>query len=143
MKARLPPRAATWARAIPIAGLLAAAPAAIWAQPAAPGSATAPPATPPMMGGGMPNLRAILSLGRIAHDSVCTALAVSKKEHAFAHGARHALPHLTLISSYHCSRLNTNTGVLTPAMFEEVVRMAKQAAEDQFPSPPLGERGKG
>src|SRR5438105_4376007 len=59
MKARLPPRAATWARAIPIAGLLAAAPAAIWAQPAAPGSATAPPATPPMMGGGMPNLRAI------------------------------------------------------------------------------------
>jgi len=57
MKARLPSAAATWARAIPIAGLLAAAPAAAWAQPAAPGSAT-PPA-PPMMGGGMPNLRAI------------------------------------------------------------------------------------
>jgi uracil-DNA glycosylase len=76
----------------------------------------------------MPNLRAILSLGKIAHDSVCTALAVSKKEHAFAHGARHALPRLTLLSSYHCSRLNTNTGVLTPEMFEAVVRQAKAAA---------------
>ena len=77
----------------------------------------------------MPNLRAILSLGKIAHDSVCTALAVSKKEHGFAHGARHALDRLTLVSSYHCSRLNTNTGVLTPTMFETVVANAKRAAE--------------
>ncbi|HEX3652588.1 MAG TPA: uracil-DNA glycosylase [Rhizomicrobium sp.] len=76
----------------------------------------------------MPNLGAILSLGKIAHDSVCTALNVSKKEHAFAHGATHALDHVTLISSYHCSRLNTNTGVLTAAMFEGVVNQAKQAA---------------
>jgi uracil-DNA glycosylase family 4 len=76
----------------------------------------------------MPNLRAILSLGKISHDSVCTALAVSKKEHAFAHGARHVLDRLTLLSSYHCSRLNTNTGVLTPAMFEAVVAAAREAA---------------
>jgi uracil-DNA glycosylase family 4 len=76
----------------------------------------------------MPKVRAVLALGKIAHDSVCTALAVSKKEHAFAHGARHALPRLTLLSSYHCSRLNTNTGVLTAAMFEDVVRAAKEAA---------------
>ena len=76
----------------------------------------------------MPELRAILSLGKIAHDSVCTALGVSKKEHAFAHGATHALDRTTLISSYHCSRLNTNTGVLTAAMFEEVVARAKQVA---------------
>jgi uracil-DNA glycosylase family 4 len=76
----------------------------------------------------MPNLRAILTLGKIAHDSVCTALAVSKRDHAFAHGARHALPHLALFSSYHCSRLNTNTGVLTPAMFEQVLAAARDAA---------------
>jgi uracil-DNA glycosylase family 4 len=76
----------------------------------------------------MPNLRAILSLGRIAHDSVCTALTVSKKEHAFAHGAQHPAGRVALLSSYHCSRLNTNTGVLTPHMFEEVVRAARHAA---------------
>jgi uracil-DNA glycosylase family 4 len=76
----------------------------------------------------MPNLRAILALGKIAHDSVCMALSVSKREHAFAHGASHALPHLTLLSSYHCSRLNTNTGVLTAAMFEAVLAQAKEAA---------------
>jgi uracil-DNA glycosylase family 4 len=77
----------------------------------------------------MPKLRAILSLGKIAHDSVCMALSVSRKEHAFAHGARHALDGLTLVSSYHCSRLNTNTGVLTEAMFEDVMARAKAAAQ--------------
>lgn len=76
----------------------------------------------------MPNLGAILSLGKIAHDSVCAALTVSKKEHTFAHGAQHALERFTLLSSYHCSRLNTSTGVLTAAMFEDVVRAAKAAA---------------
>jgi uracil-DNA glycosylase family 4 len=76
----------------------------------------------------MPNLRAIISLGKIAHDSVSTALSVSKKEHAFSHGAERVLGRITLLSSYHCSRLNTNTGVLTAAMFEDVVTRAKQAA---------------
>lgn len=76
----------------------------------------------------MPKLRAILSLGKISHDSVCTALGVARKDHAFAHGARHALPRITLLSSYHCSRLNTNTGVLTATMFEAVMRLAKDAA---------------
>ncbi len=76
----------------------------------------------------MPNLRAILALGKIAHDSVCVAFGVSRKDHAFSHGARHTLAHLTLLSSYHCSRLNTNTGVLTGAMFEAVLAQAKEAA---------------
>jgi uracil-DNA glycosylase family 4 len=76
----------------------------------------------------MPNLRAVLSLGKIAHDSVCTALDVSKKHHTFAHGAAHTVELVTLLSSYHCSRLNTNTGVLTAAMFEEIVSRAKQTA---------------
>jgi len=76
----------------------------------------------------MSNLRAILSLGKIAHDSVCAALSISKAQHAFAHGARHAFGQITLLSSYHCSRLNTNTGVLTEKMFEEVMKRAKEAA---------------
>jgi|SRR5579871_197626 len=73
-------------------------------------------------------LRAILALGKIAHDSVCDALAASKKTSPFAHGARYALGRITLIASYHCSRLNTNTGVLTEEMFDLVVKDAKLAA---------------
>ena len=76
----------------------------------------------------MPNLRAILALGKIAHDSVCDALAMSKRENPFKHGARYRTGHITLIASYHCSRYNTNTGVLTEAMFDDVVKRAKMAA---------------
>jgi uracil-DNA glycosylase family 4 len=77
----------------------------------------------------MPNLRAILALGKIAHDSVCAALSVPRKDHCFGHGATYAFDQVTLLSSYHCSRLNTNTGVLTTAMFETIVAEAKKAAE--------------
>jgi uracil-DNA glycosylase family 4 len=68
----------------------------------------------------MQNLRAIVALGRIAHDSVLTALGVKKSAHAFTHGGRHEIGRVTLFSSYHCSRYNTNTGVLTPEMFHGV-----------------------
>jgi uracil-DNA glycosylase family 4 len=77
---------------------------------------------------GMPNLRAILALGKIAHDSVCDALAASKRESPFKHGARYRIGRINLIASYHCSRYNTNTGVLTETMFDEVVKRAKLAA---------------
>lgn len=67
----------------------------------------------------MPRLRVILALGRVAHDSACAALGLRAP---FAHGARHEVrPGLALRDSYHCSRYNTNTGVLTPAMFDAVV----------------------
>jgi uracil-DNA glycosylase len=68
----------------------------------------------------MKKLRAIVALGRIAHDSVVTALGARKSATPFKHGGQHALERLTLFSSYHCSRYNTNTGVLTPEMFHEV-----------------------
>ena len=77
----------------------------------------------------MPRLRAILALGQIAHDSVCSALGVKKKDYRFAHGARHDTQKIALIASYHCSRYNTNTGVLTARMFETVVAAAKRAAQ--------------
>jgi len=77
----------------------------------------------------MPNLRAILTLGRIAHGSVCKAMAIPAREYPFGHGAQHPHHHLTLVASYHCSRYNTNTGVLTPAMFDAALRAAKYAAQ--------------
>lgn len=69
----------------------------------------------------MPELRAIVALGRVAHDSLATALGLRRATVPFAHGATHIIsPTLTLFDSYHCSRYNTNTGVLTEAMFRSV-----------------------
>jgi uracil-DNA glycosylase family 4 len=76
----------------------------------------------------MPNLRAILALGQIAHHSVISTFALKKKDHAFAHGARHEHKGLVILGSYHCSRYNTSTGVLTQAMFDDVMGQAKKAA---------------
>jgi uracil-DNA glycosylase len=75
----------------------------------------------------MPQLRAILALGAIAHNAVLTAKEMRRAAYPFAHGATHALPDGTLLAdSYHCSRLNTNTGRLTPAMFEAVIAALAQ-----------------
>lgn len=68
----------------------------------------------------LPDLMAIVALGRIAHDGVLSALNVRKSLHPFAHGAEHQIGSLRLFDSYHCSRYNTNTGVLTPEMFRQV-----------------------
>ncbi|MBV9331616.1 MAG: uracil-DNA glycosylase [Alphaproteobacteria bacterium] len=80
----------------------------------------------------MRDLRSILALGRIAHVSVVNALAASQRHNTFRHGGQYSLGQLTLISSYHCSRYNTNTGVLTAKMFDEVVKRAKLAAMPQI-----------
>jgi uracil-DNA glycosylase family 4 len=68
----------------------------------------------------MPNLRAIAALGRIAHETTVRALGAKRSAAAFNHGGTAQIGKLTLFSSYHCSRYNTNTGVLTPAMFRAV-----------------------
>lgn len=69
----------------------------------------------------LPNLKAVIALGRIAHDATLTASGLRKSQARFAHGARHALPDgLTLFDSFHCSRYNTNTRRLTPEMFHAV-----------------------
>jgi uracil-DNA glycosylase family 4 len=70
----------------------------------------------------MPNLRAVLALGLVAHKAVLRARALKAAHATFRHGAIHALPDgLLLANSYHVSRLNTNTGRLTEAMFQAVV----------------------
>jgi uracil-DNA glycosylase family 4 len=68
----------------------------------------------------MPRLRVIVTLGRIAHESTAVALGQRRSAVPFAHGAMHQLGNVRLFASYHCSRYNTNTGVLTPDMFRAV-----------------------
>jgi uracil-DNA glycosylase family 4 len=68
----------------------------------------------------MSRLRAVVALGRIAHDSVIAALGGRLSAHRFGHGAVHAIADLSLTDSYHCSRYNTNTGRLSEKMFRDV-----------------------
>jgi len=70
--------------------------------------------------GEMKELRAVVTLGRIAHESTVRAFDSKLSDAAFGHGKKHALKSIAIFSSYHCSRYNTNTGVLTPAMFRKV-----------------------
>jgi uracil-DNA glycosylase family 4 len=76
----------------------------------------------------MPHLRAILALGQIAHNSLLSVLGARKKDHPFGHATRYAIGSVTLLASYHSSRYNINTRVLTKEMFDQVMQAAKQAA---------------
>jgi uracil-DNA glycosylase family 4 len=70
----------------------------------------------------MGSLRGILALGLVAHKAVLRAKGLKASHVDFRHGAIHELPDgMLLADSYHVSRLNTNTGRLTEAMFHEVV----------------------
>jgi uracil-DNA glycosylase len=85
----------------------------------------------------MPRLRAIAALGRIAHDAVLKVLETRPSAARFVHGASYALGHVQLFSSYHCSRYNTNTGVLTPEMFHEVFAAVRRFLDAGAHSPGL------
>jgi uracil-DNA glycosylase len=74
----------------------------------------------------MPRLRAIVALGRIAHESTVKALGLRNAAAPFAHGAVHTAGTTKLYDSYHCSRYNTNTGVLTPKMFRSVFAKVRE-----------------
>ena len=78
----------------------------------------------------LPDLTVILPLGKIAHDSVTRALGLKLSTHPFGHKSRYETTihnrKVTILSSYHCSRYNTNTGRLTEAMFEDVFETATQ-----------------
>jgi uracil-DNA glycosylase family 4 len=78
----------------------------------------------------MPNLRAIVALGRIAHDTTVVALGLKRSAVPFGHGNVHRLPSgITLHDSYHCSRYNTNTGVLTEPMFRDVFAAVRREVD--------------
>ena len=75
----------------------------------------------------MPNLKIILSLGTISHKNVLQALGLKQSYAKFTHGAVHSLPNnqLRLVDSYHTSRYNINTGVLSYEMFDEIIKKLK------------------
>jgi uracil-DNA glycosylase len=88
----------------------------------------------------LPDLCAIVALGRIAHESVVRAFGLKPAAVPFAHGAEHILAAgetarhrflagvraISLVDSYHCSRYNTNTGVLTQEMFRAVFAKVRE-----------------
>ncbi|MDX2007904.1 MAG: uracil-DNA glycosylase [Meiothermus sp.] len=76
----------------------------------------------------LPNLRVYLALGRIAHDALLDHHGLSRSKHPFAHGSEYTIGGRILLSSYHVSRQNTNTGKLTEVMFDGVLRRAKALA---------------
>jgi uracil-DNA glycosylase len=91
----------------------------------------------------MPALRAVLALGGVAHRAVLAALGLKASAHPFAHGAEAhiRLPppnppfseggEIMLVSSYHPSRYNLNTGRVTPEMIAEILRRARMRADEQ------------
>jgi uracil-DNA glycosylase family 4 len=78
----------------------------------------------------MPNLRAVLALGRIAHETTVKALGARRSAAVFGHGSAVEIGRFTLFSSYHCSRYNTNTGVLTAKMFRAVFAAVRNHLDD-------------
>ncbi|MGL5168730.1 MAG: uracil-DNA glycosylase [Afipia sp.] len=74
----------------------------------------------------MPRLRAIVMLGRVSHDTTLKTLGVRAALAPFGHGAEHQAGSFRLFDSYHCSRYNTNTGVLTPKMFRAVFTRVRE-----------------
>ena len=81
-----------------------------------------------------PRVSVIVALGAIAHGAVLRALGLRASTHPFAHAAEHRLPDgRLLIDSYHCSRYNTQTRRLTPAMFDAVFARARQCLTDTRP----------
>lgn len=73
----------------------------------------------------LPNLKVLLCLGKVSHDSTVRCLGGKVAREKFAHGSEYELGGYTVLSSYHCSRYNTNTGRLTEAMFFDIFARAK------------------
>ena len=79
--------------------------------------------------GELKRTKVILALGRVAHDAVLMALGLKRSQFAFGHGNEHSLDEARiLVDSYHCSRYNTSTKVLTEPMFKKVVKRACELA---------------
>ncbi len=74
--------------------------------------------------------KVLLCLGKISHDSTVRALGLKLKDHPFKHAGEYDVGGgLTLLSSYHCSRYNTNTRRLTEEMFHVVFARARELAD--------------
>ena len=77
----------------------------------------------------LPRLRVIVTLGDVSRRNVLKALGKPGSAMPAGHGAQADIGPYVLLNSYHCSRLNTNTGRLTAEMFEDVFRRARAIIE--------------
>ena len=87
-------------------------------------------------------LEAVIVLGRIAHEAVVRACGGKLAAYPFGHGSRHDLAApggraVAVFDSYHCSRYNTNTGLLTPAMFSSVIGAVRRYLDGLDPESDL------
>lgn len=74
----------------------------------------------------LPRLRAIVTLGDVSRRNVLRALGAKANAAEAGHGVETDIGPYRIFNSYHCSRLNTNTGRLTPEMFETVFRSVRR-----------------
>ena len=77
----------------------------------------------------LPRLKVIVTLGDVSRKSVIKALGAPASAMAAGHGVEAQVGPYVLLNSYHCSRLNTNTGRLTPEMFEAIFARARALIE--------------
>jgi uracil-DNA glycosylase family 4 len=73
----------------------------------------------------LPRLEVVVTLGDVARRNLMRALGLPASAGIPGHGAEFKAGPYQVINSYHCSRLNTNTGRLTPEMFEAIFRRAR------------------
>ena len=73
----------------------------------------------------LPRLKVIVTLGDVSRRNVLKALGLKASAGPPGHGTEFRAGAYVVLNSYHCSRLNTNTGRLTPAMFEAVFDRAR------------------
>ena len=73
----------------------------------------------------LPRLKVIVTLGDVSRRNVMRALGLKASAGVPGHGSEFQAGSYVVLNSYHCSRLNTNTGRLTPAMFEAVFERAR------------------
>jgi uracil-DNA glycosylase family 4 len=80
----------------------------------------------------LPRPSVVIALGKLAHDAVLRSMDLRLSKFPFTHAGVHRISdERLLIDSYHCSRYNTQTRRLTPAMFSNVFRLAREALEKQ------------
>ncbi|WP_293678099.1 uracil-DNA glycosylase [uncultured Phenylobacterium sp.] len=78
----------------------------------------------------LPRLKVIVTLGDVSRRNVLKALGLKASAGIAGHGTEFPAGPYTVLNSYHCSRLNTNTGRLTAAMFEAVFLRARDLIGD-------------
>ncbi len=81
----------------------------------------------------MANLSVVVALGGLAHNAFLSVIGARKADYKFAHAAQYEIAvegrSVILTDSYHCSRYNTNTGRLTPEMFENVFSIVRSTLD--------------